>query len=398
MEPLFTPEQLAEIKAYHLPHYVWSGLAPLLYLGTLALILAVLVRPFYRQAERSAHWLSERLAALRTAPGPRVLVKVMDLLWGGSGWGAALLFALFVQLFITLLYTPTNIYFDYVLEHQYGMSAYTPLRYAVDELKGVTLEVFATSALVVGLYGLARRVKRWWLVLGVPAALLLLVASALDPYRSRVFFEQKPLEQGALREHITALMARADVSFADVLVEKTSVASKRLQAYFAGQGPTRTIVLNDTLLRELTPEEILAAVAHEAGHVHESKWPGRIASSFALLALLFTIDRLLRLAAARGWFGTTRFADIRTLPLLWLLIFLVFSLSGPFSAVFSREREREADRYALRLTQDPVAFRRMLMKAARVNKMDPEPPRWVVLKGYSHPPIGERLASIPPPP
>jgi STE24 endopeptidase len=398
MEPLFTPEQLAEIKAYHLPHYVWSGLGPLLYLATLALILAMLVRPFYRQAERGASWLSERLAALRTAPGLRVLVKVMDLLWGEAGWGTALLFALFVQLFITLVYTPTNIYFDYVLEHQYGMSAYTPRRYAVDELKGITLEVFATSALVVGLYGLARRVKRWWLVLGVPAALLLLVASALDPYRGRVFFEQKPLEQGALREHITALMARADVSFADVLVEKTSVASKRLQAYFAGQGPTRTIVLNDTLLRELTPEEILAAVAHEAGHVHESKWPGRIASSFALLALLFTIDRMLRLAAARGWFGTTRFADIRTLPLLWLLIFLVFSLSGPFSAVFSREREREADRYALRLTQDPIAFRRMLMKAARVNKMDPEPPRWVVLKGYSHPPIGERLASIPPTP
>jgi STE24 endopeptidase len=398
MEPVFTPEQLAEIKAYHLPHYLWSGVSPLLYLGILALILAVLVRPFYRQAERSAGWLSERLSALRTAPVLRVLVKVMDLLWGESGWGAALLFALFVQLFITLVYTPTNIYFDYVLEHQYGMSTYTPLRYAVDELKGVAIEVIATSALVVGLYGLARRVKRWWLLLGVPAALLLLVASALDPYRSRVFFEQQPLEQGALREHITALMARADVSFADVLVEKTSVASKRLQAYFAGQGPTRTIVLNDTLLRELTPDEILAAVAHEAGHVHESKWPGRIASSLSLVALLFVIDRLLRLAAARGWFGTTRFADIRTLPLLSLLIFLVFNLSGPFSAVFSREREREADRYALRLTQDPAAFRRMLVKAARVNKMDPEPPRWVVLKGYSHPPIGERLAAHTPTP
>ena len=398
MEPLFTPDQLAQIKAYHLPRYVWTGLAPLLYVGTLALILAVLVRPFYRQAERCAHWLSERLAFLRTAPVLRVLVKVMDLLWGESGWGTALLFALFMQLFITLLYTPANIYFEYVLEHQYGMSAYTPLRYAVDELKGISLEVLATSALVVGLYGLARRMKRWWLVLGVPAALLLLVASALDPYRSRVFFEQKPLEQGVVREQITALMARADVSFADVLVEKTSVATRRLQAYFAGQGPTRTIVLNDTLLRELTPEEILAAVAHEAGHVHESKWPGRIASSFALLALLFTIDRLLRHAAARGWFGTTRFADIRTLPLLWLLIFLVFTSSGPISGVFSREREREADRYALRLTQDPASFRRMLMKAARVNKIDPEPPRWVVLKGYSHPPMGERLAALPPTP
>jgi STE24 endopeptidase len=196
---------------------------------------------------------------------------------------------------------------------------------------------------------------------------------------------------------MTELMERAGIPFADVRVEETSVASRRVQAYFAGQGPTRTIVLNDVILKELSEEEILAAVAHEAGHVHEPKWPGRIASSLMLLALLFAIDRLLRVSAARGWFGTTRFADIRTLPLLSLLVFFVFLLGRPVAGAFSREREREADRYALRLTGDVESFRRMLVKAARVNKMDPEPPRWVVLKGMSHPPIGERLAALPPP-
>ena len=398
MEPLFTPEQLAEIKAYHLPHYVWSGLAPLLYLGTLALILGVLVRPFHRWSESCAAWLSQRLAFLRTAPVSRVVVQALDRLWGEPGWGTAILFALFVEFFIELVYVPVNIYFGYVLEHRHGMSTYTPLRYLLDELKGIALEGFAVSALALGLYGLARRMKRWWLVLGIPTALLMLGASVLDPYRSQVYFEQTPLEQGPLRERITALMARANVPFQDVRVEKTSVVSKRIQAYFAGQGPTRTIVLNDVILRELEPDELLAAVAHEAGHAHESKWPGRLASSVALLGILFVIDRMLRLSAARGWFGTTRFADIRTFPLLWLLSFFVFFLSAPLSAAFSREREREADQYALRLTQDPAAFRRMLVKAARVNKMDPEPPRWIVLKGYSHPPIGERLAAVPPAP
>ncbi|MET0403246.1 MAG: peptidase M48, partial [Cystobacter sp.] len=56
------------------------------------------------------------------------------------------------------------------------------------------------------------------------------------------------------------------------------------------------------------------------------------------------------------------------------------------------------DRYALALTQDPAAFRRMLVKAARVNKMDPDPPRWGGIKGHSHPPVSERLAAIPPTP
>jgi STE24 endopeptidase len=300
-----------------------------------------------------------------------------------------------VEVAVELVYAPVNIYFGYVLEHRYGMSTATPLRYAVNELKDIGVQVLAVSALVLGLYGLARRIRRWWLVLGVPAALLMLVGSALDPYRSRIWFEQTPLEGGPLRENISALMHRADISFADVLVEKTSVVSRRVQAYFAGQGPTRTIVLNDVMLREFTPEEVLAAVAHEAGHVNEPKWPARIASALALVGLLFLIDRLLRRAAERQWFGATRFADIRTLPLLWLLVFLIFFLAGPVSGAFSREREREADRYALRLTGDTATFRRMLVKAARVNKMDPEPPRWIILKGASHPPIGERIAGLP---
>ncbi len=367
---------------------------PFVYVGFLALTLGPLNKPFYRFAQAAAAWLDARLAFLRTAPGSRVFLRALDLLWGEQGWGAALLFSLCVDLSLRLVTAPSDFYFGYILEHRYGMSTYTPLSYAKDELKQLLAAMLIVSALVLGLYGLARRLRRWWLVLGVPVALLMLVAAALDPYRSRAFFDQTPLEAGPLRTHLTELMARANISFADVLVEKTSVASNRVQAYFAGQGPTRTIVLNDVLLREFTEGEILSAVAHEAGHVNESQWPSRIASSLALVAFLFAIDRLLRLSAARGWFGTTRFADPRTLPLIPLLLYIVMTVSAPVSAAFSREREREADRFALRLTQDPATFRQMLVKAARLNKMDPEPPRWVVIKGLTHPPIGERIADV----
>ena len=397
MEPLFTPEQLAEIHAYHLPHYIRAAVNPFARLAMLALQLGVLVRPFHRWATTAAAGLEHRLGFLRTAPVSRAFFRAMDRLWGEPGWGAAVLFALGTDLFVRLVYMPADIYFTYTLEHRHGMSNYTPGSYAWDLLKEYVVGALSIAALVIGLYGLARRVRRWWVVLGVPVALLMLVASALDPYRGRLYYEQKPLPEGPLRTQVTAMMDKAGIAFADILVSETSVASRRVQAYFAGQGPTRTIVINDVLLKEFSEDEVLAAVAHEAGHVHESKWPGRIASSLALLALLFAMDRTLRLAASRGWFGTTRFGDIRTLPLLSLLLFVVMLLGNPVSAAFSREREREADRYALRLTGDVEAFRRMLVKAARVNKMDPEPPRWLVLKGMSHPPIGERLAALPPP-
>ncbi|NMO23517.1 M48 family metalloprotease [Pyxidicoccus fallax] len=398
MEPLFTPEQLAEIHAYHLPYYIRAAVDPFARLGLMALQLGVLVQPFHRMATAAAAGLEHRLGFLRTAPVSRVFFQAMDRLWGESGWGAAVLFALLTDLFIRLVYTPVDTWFNYTLEHRHGMSNYTPGAYAWDVLKEQAVTTLALTALVIGLYGLARRVRRWWLVLGVPVALLMLVASALDPYRDLLYYKQKPLPEGALRTRLTGLLEKAGVSFADMRVEETSVSSRRVQAYFAGQGPTRTIVLNDVILKEFSEDEVLAAVAHEAGHVHESKWLGRIASSLALVAFLFAIDRLLRVSASRGWFGATRFADIRTLPLIWLLLFCVFLVGKPIAGAFSREREREADRYALRLTGDVESFRRMLVKAARVNKMDPEPPRWVVLKGMSHPPIGERLAALPPPP
>ncbi|MBZ4394567.1 M48 family metalloprotease [Myxococcus sp. AS-1-15] len=397
MEPLFTPEQLAEIHAYHLPHYIRAAVNPFARFALLALMLGVLVRPFFRMATAAAAGLERRFGILRTAPVSRAFFSAMDRLWGESGWGAAVLFALMTDLFVKLVYAPVDIWFAYTLEHQHGMSNYTPAAFARDMLKGHLLGGFAIAALVIGLYGLARRTRHWWWVLGVPVALLMLVSSALDTYRGRLYFEQEPLPPGPLRTRMTALMAQANITFSDVLVEKTSVASRRIQAYFAGQGPTRAIVLNDVILQELSEDEVLAAVAHEAGHVQEQKWPGRIASSLAVVALLFAIDRMLRVAAARSWFGTSRFADIRTLPLLSLLLSLVLLLGAPIAGAFSRERERTADRFALNLTHDVDAFRRMLVKAARVNKMDPDPPRWVVLKGMSHPPVGERLADLPAP-
>ncbi|MFP2928665.1 M48 family metalloprotease [Pyxidicoccus sp. 3LG] len=397
MEPLFTPEQLAEIHAYHLPYYIRAAVNPFVRLGLLALLLGVLVQPLYRGANGLAAALERKLGFLRTAPVSRAFFRVMDRLWGEPGWGAAVFFALAVDLFEKVVYLPVDVWFAYTLEHRHGMSNYTPATFAWDMLKGHLMAAIAIASLVIGMYGLARRLRRWWLVLGLPMALVLLVASALDPYRDMLYFDQKPLPEGPLRTRLTGLMEQAHIPFANIMVEETSVASRRVQAYFAGQGPTRTIVLNDVILQHLSEDEVLAAVAHEAGHVHEPKWPGRIASSLALLMLLFGLDRLLRLSASRGWFGTTRFADIRTLPLLSVLFFVISQVGNPISGAFSREREREADRYALRLTGDVESFRRMLVKAARVNKMDPEPPRWVVLKGMSHPPIGERLSALPPP-
>lgn len=365
-EPIFTPEQLAEIQAYHWPHYVWGAVGDVVNLGVALLLMRFAVRPLHARCARLP----------------------------GGHWGPSVGFALAYTMLTALLYLPVDVWFDYVLEHRFGLSNDTPATYAADWLMGHALHAVAVAGVAGGMFELARRTRWWWALLGVPCAVLLLVSASIDPFRDAIYFTQTPLPQGELRERITELMTRAGVEVGDVLVEGASRSTVRLGAYFAGRGPTRRIVLNDTMVKTLTVDETLAAVAHEAGHVHESRWPGAIASALTLLAFLFGVDRLLKLVARKRWWGVEQPADIRALPLVMTAFSICSLIAQPVSAAFSREREREADRYALRLTQNPEAFRSMLVKAARVNKMDPDPPRWAELKGRTHPSIRERIEAI----
>ena len=395
VDAIFTPEQLAEIRAYHQPGYIWSIAGDVFWLVTELLILRFVLRRLYGAAERTAVGLDRRLGFFRRLPVLRAFFKAIELLWGEPGWGTAVLFVLFSFLLRSLVDLPIGVYFGYFHEHRYGMSSATPGRVMWDYFKNATLMATAITALSFGLFGLARRLKRWWLAVGVVAIVVMTFSAALDPYRARVFYTQKPMVEGPLREKITALMAQANIDFKDVLVEETLETTVRVQAYFAGRGPTRTIVVNDALLKNLTDDEVLAAIAHEAGHVNESRWLGAIGSSLTLLAFLWLVDRLLRAVARRGWWGISESqpADVRALPLVFVVFQLATMAAQPISAAVSRERERKADLYGLRLTANPDAFEKMLVKAARVNKMDPDAPRWATWR-WSHPPIRERIEAV----
>lgn len=394
MNELFTPEQLAEVAAYHRPLYLWKAVSDLVHLATLALVLRFAVRPCFRWAERAAAACETRLGFLRTAPVARVLVRLLDKLWGGSGWGVALAFTLLSQLALALPFLPLDVYFGFVHEHRFGLSHQSLGSYAWDEAKSWSLWLASVAALAFGLFGLARRLPRWWLWLGLAGGLLLGGSAALDPYRGRLFFEQEPLADGALRERIVALLHEARVDFQKVVVEKTSRASVRVQAYFAGTGATRTVVLTDTLVEQLSTEEVLAVVAHEAAHVHERRWLGHLGSALALLAFLYAVHRLFGLAARKRWLGIEGYADIRAFPLMSGLFFALSVAVTPVSAFFSRQRELAADRWAVALTKQPETYVQMLAKATRINKLDPAPPRWVVWRGQSHPPMGQRIEAV----
>ncbi len=392
MEPLFTAEQLAEIKTYHSVRYVAVAVNTVVWPVALGAFAKYGAAPLYAWCERR----TARSSKSDLGPVGRALGRV----WRGPGWAPALLFGVALLTLLTAAYLPVDFYFGFVREHDFGLSTESVGQYLFGEAKEFALSGFAVSALAFGVYGLARRLEAWWWLVGAASAVLMLLATSVDPYRSRLHFEQAPLHDEVLRPRIDALMARAGVDVGDVLVEKTTEKTVRLQAYFAGQGATRTIVLNDALIAALTTDEVLAAVAHEAGHVHESRWLGRVGSVVTLFAFLWLVEWVFRRSARRGWFGVTERADIRTVPLVLVLFDLGVMLGAPLSGWQSRQRELAADAYAVSLTHDPTSFRSMLVKAARINKFDPDPPAWFVYRGLTHPPISERLAKLdrPPPP
>ncbi len=393
-EPIFSPEQLAQIKAYAEPKYTAHLIELVVSLAFDVVLLAWLVRPMYRLSERIAAWCAPRLEWARQAPVARGLVRLPGVLWGSDGAGVALAFLGVTSLVSKAVDVPYTFYLGYFHEKAFGLSKESFGRFVWDDVKSLVLGSLMMACLTFGLLGLVRRLKYWWAIVGPIFGAVLLFSAAIDPYRSQVYVDSHPLEDGPLRTGITELMAKAHVPFGDIRVEETSKKSVKPDAYFAGQGPTRTIVLYDSLIAALTTEEVLAAVAHEAGHADESRWAAWALSAASLMALMVLIELLLRLTARRGWWGVKERADVRALPLVFVVYTLLLHFAYPISLVRQRHAELAADQYALNLTQNPAAFRSMLGKVARIAMMDPDPPRWHVVLHMGHPPLDERVAAI----
>ncbi len=379
MEPLFTAIELEQVKAYHAPIYTAAAVDLVLWPIILIVAARFLTRPFHRLATR---W------------GKRIRVPALSRVWKGEGWAATVIFALLFFGFFALITVPIDVWFGFVREREFGLSQQSFGAFLLDGVKSQAIMVASVTALAFGLFGVARRTKRWWWLVGIAASLALVVSTALDPYRARLYVNQTSLPAGSLRTRLTSLLEGAAIPFGDILVVHTGEKSVRVQAAFAGTGPTRTILLTDTLLAAMSEVEIVAAVAHEAGHVSESRWPGRILTPLAVFALLGFVEWLFRRSTERGWFGITERGDVRVLPLLVLAFDLTTTVITPISAGLSRERESAADRFALQLTRDPVSLTSLLVKLGRINKVDPDPPRWYVLSGVSHPTILERVEAI----
>jgi Zn-dependent protease with chaperone function len=304
-----------------------------------------------------------------------------------------------VALLLFVVQLPLSVYVGYVREHAYGLSAQRFSKFASDELKGLAVGLVVGALIIwVPYLLLARSPTRWWLWTGGLAlpffALVLLVTPV---YIAPLFNKFGPMQDKALEAEVLAVATQAGVEGARVFEVNKSVDTEKVNAYVTGIGQTKRIVLWDTLLRRLTPDQTRFVVGHELGHyVLGHVWINIFVSWGLTLLGLYAVHRSAGLLLVRfgDRFGFTRLADPASLPLLMLLLSLFSFLIQPAALALSRYHERQADRFGLDLTRDNQAAASAFVALQRQNLAVPRPGLLYKILRASHPPIGERVDFI----
>jgi STE24 endopeptidase len=314
----------------------------------------------------------------------------------GAAWSGAL-FLVVTMILLGLPGLPLAWWAQFRLEARFGFNKSTPGLWVTDQIKSTLLGLAIGFPLAWGLLALVGRVGTWWwvwgfaLLFGFQLLMMVLYPKLILP----LFNKLTPLPEGDLRARLLALGERTGFHAQTIEVIDGSKRSGHSNAYFTGFGRFRRIVLFDTLIAQLTPEELEAVLAHEIGHYRRGHIPKMIALSAAMLfggfAIVAWLARSLWFNAAFG-FPPEELAP--SFLLFGLLSGLVTFWFSPLMNVLSRKHEYEADAFASEAVNGPAAMVGALRKLAQKNLSNLTPHRWFSAFYYSHPTLVEREAAL----
>ena len=299
----------------------------------------------------------------------------------------------------TILSTLVSVVFSYygtmVIEEKYGFNKSTLKTFVFDKIRGLLLGLALSLFLAMMLLILHTWLGEALIILftAVMFAFGLLI-SFLFPIFSRIGNKFTPLEDGELRTRLTELLESHGYKVRDIKVMDASRRTTKLNAYFAGFGATKTIVLFDNLVEAMTPDEICSVFAHELGHgLNKDVAKMQIMNIGNMLIMAVMAWASVNFSALHTQFG---FADINY-GFAIILTGIFLTLTQPISAMimnaYSRKAEYRADSQAVKEGYGEAMIG-ALKKLARVNFAELAPTRVSVLLEYSHPPLADRISAI----
>ncbi len=310
----------------------------------------------------------------------------------GNYYGALFVYLGLFSLSISIVSLPLEFYSGFFLEHAFGLSHQTLTMWIKDEVKKGLVFFTIFSALIEAVYLVLKTFPgTWWIFASCGWIMFSIFFSKVFPLVIiPLFYTYKAIDDEGLRTRILGLTKKARISVTDVVEINMSKDTKKSNAAFVGWGKTRRIILADNLLREHSPDEIGVVVAHEMAHCKfRHLWKLTFFSSLSVVASFYAFHALSGKAAF--CFGVTDMYDISIFPFLNFVFALIGLIFLPIYNTYSRNLERDADRFALALTGMKGAFISLMEKLADTNLADREPNRVIEFLLYDHPSVSRRI-------
>jgi STE24 endopeptidase len=338
---------------------------------------------------RSGLVLAATVAVVGSHAGPALLER-----WGIGSWFLQLaVVTALLHVVETVIVTPFSAWRELRYDRRWGFSTQTVRGFVVDAVKGIPLGFGLMLLVLTPLWAVVRATPWWWLWGWAVFAFLIVGIGLLFPVViAPLFNKYTPLEDGELRTEILAMAARMGADIRQVLVEDSSKRDTRPNAYVAGIGRVRRVVLYDNMLR-YPKDAVLSVIAHEIGH-----WKLRHIWRQVPLALVATFVSFVVLKLVLESSVVLRFAGVDSLAspaasLVFQLGFftLLSQVIGLPMAWLSRAYERQADLFGLETVgraDELVGFFRDVSLEVRAELR----PSWWQRLRASHPPFAERMA------
>jgi Zn-dependent protease with chaperone function len=352
---------------------------------------------------RSGHWVWAGGVALGIALPALLLWSGLSIALRNGAERIARPWPLAAALFLVgylaldwLLSLPFAYYAQFARQHAYGLS-----NQSLGQWLGESAIGLGVSGAIGALFfwvplALIRRLPRaWWLATGALAVPFLFLMMLVRPiWIDPLTDDFGPMQNERLEARILALAERARIERARVFEVNKSADTERVNAYVTGFAATQRIVLWDTLLAKLTPEQVLVVMGHEMGHYVLHHVVIGICAYSAVLTVGLGLIHLAAGAVLRRSgreLGLRGLHDPAALPLVLALAGVVSLPLMPTAFAFSRAQEREADRFALELTRDNRSCAEAFVALQASNLGYPRPDAWVKWLRSSHPSLSERV-------
>jgi len=289
-----------------------------------------------------------------------------------------------------ILTLPINIWEKHI-DKRFGFNVAPWKMFFVDEIKKIFLFIIFGGAFFAGLIYFIDNFQNWWLYGFVFTFGVVILINLLYPFFAQMFNKFTPLEDEELKDAIEEMMAKVGFKSSGIYVMDASKRDTRLNAYFAGFGKTKRVVLFDTLLKKLNKDEILAVLGHELGHFKHKDIFKNIAVVGIMLFILFAIFGNLPDTLFKELMVPKIGANIIILALLFSEV--IFFVLQPFVNFVSRHNEFAADEMGSELVSKKD-LANALKKLVSENKHFPRVSKLYSFIYYSHPPILERLEKL----